>query len=92
MHPLDHHKDKTDYLAGSIDQLRSTFTSILKMYYYKNVKLWGKKGHLPELFAICGMYTLWLFRGPNVRGIQDHKMQGFLALTIYKHLNLNNLM
>lgn len=26
------------------------------------------------------MYALWLFRGPNVRGIQDHKMQGFFGL------------
>lgn len=25
------------------------------------------------------MYALWLFRGPNVRGIQDHKMQGFFG-------------
>lgn len=28
---------------------------------------------------MCGMYALWLFRGPNVRGIQHHKMQGFFG-------------
>lgn len=34
----------------------------------------------PEVFAMYCMYALWLFRGPNVRGIQDHKMQGFFGL------------
>lgn len=53
MHLLDHHKDKTDYLAGSIDQLHSTFTSVLKIYYHKTVKLWGEKGHLPVARAVC---------------------------------------
>lgn len=28
---------------------------------------------------MCCMHALWLFGGPNVRGIQDHKMQGFFG-------------
>lgn len=91
---LDHQKDKRDYLGGSIDQLHTTFISTLKSYYYKNVKLGGKRSLTSSqsclLCIVCMHFGSLEVQMSEVSKII--KCRGFLALTIYTRLNLNNLM
>lgn len=73
--------------AGSIDQLHSTFTSVLKIYYYKNVTLWGEKRSLTSsqsclLCVVCMHFGSLEVQMSEVSKIR--KCRGFLAFTIYK--------